>query len=225
MWMETVSKPEGDAQKCPTCGGGVHRRPLCEMHAGSFIRDGERVEISKRPCPEYADPIWLDPITQYFDGKLYRLFKGEKYFSCGGKKMHRAVWQSAFGDIPSRCHIHHRDGNPSNNSIANLECMDGGEHRTMERTREAAGKTEHFSDLARERAADWHASDEGRLWHKRHAERSKTWLKWKRVKKDCPVCGDEFDALVRKGGHAGKFCGPNCRATNSRRKRKGLKYY
>lgn len=41
---------------------------------------------------------------------------------------HRAVWEEVNGKIPAGCHIHHIDGNKSNNCLSNLQMMEGREH-------------------------------------------------------------------------------------------------
>src|SRR6266404_1217002 len=102
MWLEAISRTKKNSAKCPTCGSAVQRRIYGEMHAGSQILNGKRVDISRKPAAGFADPIVLDPITQYFDGGIYRLWPSESYFARGGRKLHRMVWQSAFGPIPSR---------------------------------------------------------------------------------------------------------------------------
>ncbi len=209
MWMETVHTSEGHAERCPTCGGGVRRRLFGEMHAGSFLQDGLRVDIRRVPSADYADPICLDPLTQYFDGGLYRLYPAsEKYFSRGGKTLHRAVWLAAFGPIPAGCHIHHRDSNPLNNCLANLECLPASIHLRETLARQPKRQ---FNDLARSSAAAWHKSDTGRLWHRRHAERIKSWTKWVREQRECPECKSQFDALIRKSGHTQKYCSNACK--------------
>jgi hypothetical protein len=186
------------------------------MYAGSQVLDGQRVEIRRSPADGFANPIYLDPLTQYFNGALYRLWPNERYFSKGGSRLHRDVWEFAFGEIPLGHHIHHRDGNPVNNSISNLECMEATEHLKLTWKEHKEGKQEHFTVLAREKATQWHKSDEGRLWHSRMAKRSESWKKWKRDKKPCVWCGKEFDALIRKSGNAQKFCHPNCKAAHYR---------
>lgn len=191
------------------------------MYAGSFIQDGERMEIRRVPDEHYADPIVLDALTQYFDGGLYRMWPGEKYLSRGGRKLHREAWVAAFGSVPAGCHIHHRDNNAANNRLANLECIPAKEHLalTFENSRTSRAAQGWFSSNARDAAAEWHKSNEGRLWHKRHAKRSKGWLKWKREEKSCPQCGKSFDALIRKSGNTQIYCHPNCKAAAYRARR------
>lgn len=221
MWLESIPKSPDHSETCPTCGSCVQRRSYGEMYAGSFILDGERVEIRKQPAEGFIDPIVLDPLTQYFDGGLYRVWPAERYPSRGGKKLHRDVWQSAFGPVPAGCHIHHRDRNPNNCQLSNLECMPAAAHlsHTWTESRGAKAKGDHFSHFARERATEWHQSEEGRLWHKRHAQRSQSWTKWKREPRPCLECGKEIMAIVRAGGHQQKFCGNNCKATHYRKRK------
>jgi hypothetical protein len=197
------------------------------MHAGSFISDdGKRVEIRRVPNPEHIDPIVLDPITQYFDGGLYKLWPGERYYSRSARRIHRDVWESAFGPIPAGCHIHHRDSNSANNALTNLECLPKSDHlsATWKNSRAHLEKQEHFSDHARRRAAEWHKSEAGRLWHSRMAKQTKGWTKRKREERPCLYCGEIMLALVAKGtrlnSRSQKYCGEACKAS-AYRKRNG----
>lgn len=219
MWLESIQFPACDSPECPTCGGPVQRRAYGEMHAGSYVHDGKRVEIRRVPDEGFRNPVVLDPITVYFDGGLYRLWPSEKYWSRGGKKLHREVWRVAFGPIPRDCHIHHRDGNPSNNMLDNLECLPATEHLSLTWAERCSDRPQHFTPEARAAAADWHKSDAGRLWHKRHAERAKGWTKWAREDRPCDHCGAVFKALARKSGHSQRFCGVNCKAAHHRKRR------
>lgn len=221
MRMEAVSKSEDHAQKCPTCGGGVCRRPYGEVYGGSFILDGQRVEVRAVPAEGFQNPIYLDAITQYFDGGLYRMWPSDRYLSRGGKKLHRDVWERAFGPIPKGCHIHHRDENPLNNSLENLELLPAFEHLSHTGRRQVEkGRTDFFVESAREKAAAWHRSEEGRLWHSRHAKRAQGWTKWKREDRPCEHCGVQFNALVRKSGNTQRFCTTVCKVSAYRQRRK-----
>lgn len=219
MWLETVSGSEDHAEKCPTCGGCVQRRPYGEMHAGSYLRDGERVDIRAVPDAGFADPIVLDPLCQYFDGTLYRLWPKERYFSRGGSRLHRDVWRAAFGAIPDGCHIHHRDGNTANNALANLESIPASAHLSDSWKQHGAKRGVHFTSAARKAAAEWHRSEAGRAWHRRHAQRSANWTKWKREDRPCEHCGQIIHgAIVRKNGNAQKYCTDTCKALAYRKR-------
>lgn len=209
MRMEAISRACDHEEECPACGGAVHRRPYGEMYAGSYVLDGERVEIRRVPDAGHVDPIFLDALTQYFDGKLSRLYPSDSYYSCGGKYLHRRVWESAFGPIPLGCHIHHKDGNPARNAIDNLECIDPREHGAISGK---ARKTQYkFTAEAKEKARQWHFSEAGKLWHKRQNERVKEWAEWSRVDRQCDYCGDTFRALKRTGAKQQRFCSSVCR--------------
>jgi hypothetical protein len=209
---------------CPTCQAKIERRPFEEMYGGWHYLDGERVEIRQTPEPDFANPIVLDALTQYFGGKLYRIWPSERYYSCGGARLHRHVWQAAFGPIPKGCHIHHRDADRTNNQIENLECIPSREHNSISSQSLNDSRAEHFSEYARGRAAEWHRSPEGRLWHKRHAQRAQSWTKWHREKRNCIECGVEFEGLVRKSGNSQVYCTTACKAAAYRARGKSNEY-
>jgi hypothetical protein len=117
MRLEAIPFTEGHAEKCVTCGSCVQRQEFGEMYAGASILNGERVEIRRKPRDGFANPIYLDPLTIYFDGGLYRKWPKQAYFSRGGKLIHREVWRDAFGAIPDGCHINHKDYNTANNNL------------------------------------------------------------------------------------------------------------
>ena len=210
MWLEAISGAETNSASCPTCGGHVRRRVYGEMHAGSSLVDGERVERRGVPPAWYADPVVLDALTQYFDGHLYRLWPSTRYFSRGGSRLHRDVWSAVFGPIPDGCHIHHRDGDSAHNAVANLECLPSADHLSREWHQQT--RVVHFSAMARSKAADWHRSDAGRLWHQRQAHRSKSWTKWMRAHLPCQHCGTVVSMVVRRSGYSQKYCSETCKA-------------
>ena len=220
MRVEALSPAEGDEAKCPACGGHVRRWPYGELHAGAYVSDDGRVEISGRVREGFKDPVVLDAATQYFNGVLYRLYKKERYLSGGKRRLHVDVWEDVFGKRPPGTHIHHRDGDPSNNSIDNLECMAASEHlKWTWRNRDARGLSNPIGELARDRAAEWHRSETGRAWHKRHAFHAKSWEKWKREDRPCLHCGKVFPGLAREGPNAQRYCSALCKRRDYRRKR------
>ena len=212
MWLEAIRGAEDNSSECPTCGGHVRRRVFGEMYAGSYVLDGRRVEIRKLPASGYIDPVSLDARTQYFNGKLYRLWPSSVYFR-NQRWLHREVWEYAFGKTPAGCHIHHKNGNAGDNRLENLECIPAEEHlRAAARKRQVDGSLLPPGFKARAAAAEWHRSEAGREWHRQHAIRSKAWTKWKRVDAPCEHCGKVFPRLARANGKAQRYCGPNCKA-------------
>lgn len=220
MRLQAICQSKGHKKRCPTCGGGVRRREYGEMYAGAFLQDGERVEIRQIPDARYLDPIVLDGLTQYFDGGLYRIWPKERYYTRGGRKLHRDAWISAFGPVPEKCHIHHIDSNPGNNLLINLECLPAKEHMWLTYAKRDPA-TKVFSKRARDRAAEWHRSEVGRLWHRRHAARQATWTVWKREPRPCLYCEREFDCLVRRSNPQ-LYCSNECKALHYHQKRKAL---
>lgn len=153
-------------------------------------------------------------------------FMGVRYYLCGnyyqhkGTRLHRAVWEAHNGAISTDYHVHHIDGDRSNNQIENLALMQGMDHVRMhaveDERRENGKKAILFAIKA---APEWHASDEGRKWHSQHAK--ECWKDAPVQKYSCTMCGREFETRCtrRSGNH---FCGGNCRARYGRRKRAGV---
>lgn len=68
--------------------------------------------------------------NQKIDGiKFFQRKDG--YFKARIKYAHRYVWEKNFGEIPKDFHVHHKDGDKSNNKISNLELIDKREHATL----------------------------------------------------------------------------------------------
>ncbi len=66
---------------------------------------------------------------QMFDGHPYYPNAGGHYWSqAAGRFIHRAIWESVHGPIPSGYVVHHIDHDKANNSIENLTLMLHGEH-------------------------------------------------------------------------------------------------
>ena len=156
--------------------------------------------------------------TQKFNGKDFKLYPREHYFSRGTKRIHVQVWESVNGKTPKGFHIHHKDGNTWNNSIDNLECIEGKKHLSIhgkERFKNNPEFAKHFQSKGIEKAKEWHKSKEGRLWHSEHGKR--TWENREYKKHKCEQCGSEFES--RHGGIV-KFCHNNCKAKALRYRRK-----
>lgn len=161
-----------------------------------------------------------------FNGVTFRRYPGSphishrRYFSPGPhdagrgvEALHREIWKSVHGPIPAGHHIHHRDGDPLNNDVGNLECVSIFEHRREHR--DAHRTPEQLEHLSRVQplAAEWHASPEGIAWH-REAGR-KSWEARPLNSFTCTECSRVFTSR----NPTATFCGDTC-GTRSRRRRR-----
>src|SRR5258705_12206538 len=98
MQLAEIRESTCNEKECPTCRSKIYEWRYCEMYAGSYVSNGIRLEIRRVPREGFKDPIYLDELTQYFEGGLYRIWPGDPYLSKGGKRLHRQVWRDAFGE-------------------------------------------------------------------------------------------------------------------------------
>ncbi len=150
----------------------------------------------------------------HFEKKFY-LDQKTGYWICTNKKKiraHRWVWQNNYGKIEKGFHIHHKDGNKSNNSIENLEKISAFEHLSLHasnpKNKERSSK---WCDIIRPLTKEWHASKEGLEWHRNHG--INTWNNRKSFKINCLFCDIEIET---KTFHQ-KYCHQNCKAKHARR--------
>ena len=146
--------------------------------------------------------------TQVFNGKTYFHYRGERYFSKGTKRLHWVVGEFYNGKIPAGYQVHHKDGNPKNNDISNLECVPFEKHFEMHRESVVARTTsdksiKHLAEI-RHLASEWHRSKEGREWHRLHSmgERERS------AQCTCQCCGKTFLSAYSDA----KFCSNSCKS-------------
>ena len=158
-----------------------------------------------------------------FKGRKYRLCLPGPYYRAegwgkGASSLHRAKWEHYRGAIPPGCHVHHKDGDGANNLLSNLELVDGREHNRQHSSKmHELGILKPPGDLARERAAEWHASPEGLAWHSENGKRAWDNRVWHQLK--CQQCGRGYTSPYP---NKSKFCHLNCRQAALRRRRKAL---
>lgn len=131
------------------------------------------------------------------------------YKSCAGGRpryLHRSIYEAAHGAVPRGWHVHHRDGDPFNNDLANLEARDGRKHLAEhgeERWRDATAEARAASTaVARALAPVWHRSEEGRAWHREHARNV---IERSRSERTCKECGARFAGVGKS-----LFCSLRC---------------
>lgn len=155
---------------------------------------------------------------QYFNGLKFTRDEKSGYYlnSTIGKRMHRYVWEFYHGKIPKGYHIHHIDGDKSNNRIENLRMIQGRKHQSRHTTEyhkehpEAAGRN---MEKARSEAKRWHSSREGKEWHKKQMKAHPI------IEKQfvCQCCGMEY--MSRPNGK-NRFCSNKCRQKYHRMKKR-----
>lgn len=143
-------------------------------------------------------------------------FNGERFYICGnyfqhrGKRLHRYVWEYHNGAIPKGYHIHHKDGDRTNNDISNLVLVEAKEHLSGHMTKEKREQSRKNVQKAIAKAPEWHRSEEGRQWHSEHSK--KTWEDREPTEYVCDFCGKKYSTL--KLAHTGNhFCSNNCKAS------------
>lgn len=180
------------------------------------------------------------PEHVFFNGHRYNRYPEssnvahQKYFSRGAGKgfLHRDVWEYHNGPIPEGYHVHHIDGDPANNEISNLACLSPEEHRLCHaselKERSLSEKNlQHLAEI-REKAKDWHQSEEGLAWHKQVSGQYLVVAREKLAEKrreeaknpkmvSCIECGQMFPS---PSGRA-KVCSNACHSRISRRRRRG----
>lgn len=151
---------------------------------------------------------------QYFNG--YKFTRDEKtgYYlnSTLRMRIHRYVWEYYNGKIPDGYHVHHIDGDKSNNNISNLTILPRSSHlklhmSNMSEERKAALR-ENLDTKARPKASEWHGSKEGRAWHEKHYEEMKDKLHAKKTFK-CEMCGKDFEGT---DNGRNRFCSNRCKS-------------
>jgi predicted nucleic acid-binding Zn ribbon protein len=159
-----------------------------------------------------------------FNGIIYRRYpqslhpSNRAYFQCsvadkrrGYSYLHRDVWIFHGGAIPDGYQVHHKDGNPANNHIDNLECVTPKEHSARHPPGpETLAKLRANLDRQRPKAAAWHGGEVGREWHRQHGRTVFRNLPERDFA--CERCGGAFRS--RKAG--ARFCSNKCKAAARR---------
>ena len=133
------------------------------------------------------------------------------------KRLHRYVWEFYNGEIPEDYHIHHIDGDKSNNDINNLKMLKSKEHlsyhskKYCEENRKKV--LENLKNNAIPKAIKWHKSDEGHKYHKEQYKKGLRNFTKNKVLRKCELCGSDFETINTK---TGKFCSDKCKSKNRR---------
>src|SRR3990167_2408703 len=151
--------------------------------------------------------------TVVFKGITYYLYPDSKrrsdrvYFSRQGKRLHRSVWEDAYGPIPEGQVIHHKNHDTLDNRLENLELVGRSEHARYHN--QPGRRTWDLAHLGRIRplAAAWHSSPEGIAWHQQHGR--EVAASRVPVVAICQSCGKTYKTIHPSFG---RFCSNNCKS-------------
>lgn len=156
--------------------------------------------------------------VQHFDGIKFTKDKQSGYYRHSTLRllMHRYVWEYYNGKIPKGHEIHHIDFDRSNNDISNLQMLSRKEHRKLHADlltdKQREWKRQNLEKKARPKAVEWHKSDDGKRWHKKHIKKMIDSGKLnRRYECVCVNCGKTFDGDVKS-----KYCCNNCKSAYRR---------
>lgn len=130
-------------------------------------------------------------------------------------RLHRYVYECEVGPIPKGHSIHHIDHDKNNNSISNLTPMTKSEHNVYHMSllteEERQAMRDNLTNVARPKASEWHGSEEGRAWHRIHAQEVAD-----NMKKVCYACAHCNKVFWKKPFGTNIYCTNACRAAARR---------
>ena len=125
-------------------------------------------------------------------------------------KIARRVWEKEHGPIPEGHVIHHRDKDPFNNEIVNLECMTRFDHDSMH----SKANTHAQQEARRENMKVAHAAQMEQMTPEDRTERAKKgWEGREAGTLTCQHCGEAYD--TRHTGDT-KYCSNACKSAARR---------
>lgn len=159
-----------------------------------------------------------------YQGRTYKVQPSSEYYTCkrlkggGTRLLHRHVWEDHFGTIPKGHQIHHKNEDPRDNRIENLECLSLAKHtklHCLKRLSHPVYRKTHLANFEKTQNAArvWHASEEGLKWHSENGKRI-----WENRFKDkpctCAQCGSSFLGLLEKTRYCSRKCSSKYLAEN-----------
>lgn len=153
---------------------------------------------------------------QHYFGRKFYIDKKTGYWISTDYPRVRAhvwVWTRCRGEIEKGMHVHHIDGNKSNNDISNLQVITPEAHLMAHLTEERINYARKWMEVIRPLTKEWHSSKEGRIWHSNHARI--TFLRKNPMQKVCDFCSKQYE--VDKVDTNSKFCSSKCKSACRRK--------
>ena len=137
----------------------------------------------------------------WFDGKRFTRFGN--YWRSSRKFLHRAIWEFHNGPVPRGYHVHHTDGNRDNNTIENLEAVEGRQH--LSEHHKGHGRR---PDAALAALPAWRMSEEGKRVMRRRGQLNAHYMQ-ATASFVCEHCNKGF---VTTNTGANRFCSNSCKS-------------
>jgi site-specific DNA-cytosine methylase len=125
----------------------AHRRPEVAKKYWELYQQGFSCEDVGKAFGVGRNSVWKVLKNHGYDLRAKKLlpfieFEGKRYtpdndgyYRCTERDhnifLHRVIWEQQNGAIPDGYHIHHKNGDKSDNRIENLECVTPSEHGTI----------------------------------------------------------------------------------------------
>lgn len=168
------------------------------------------MKIQEETITKVVRYIEFDGIRFYPDKRGYWIAKPK-----GSKRpirLHQYVWEYYNGPIPEGYQVHHKDFNPDNNEIENLELLSKAEHLKYHAgLQDKAWLRNNLLQNAIPAAAEWHKSDAGREWHREHYKEGLGAKVSETVKRTCQFCGSEYEIPSTLAENS-RFCSNRCKS-------------
>ena len=112
---------------------GVSRETTYKM----FNRRGWPLRPRPKPLPfvVFKEERYTVTVLGY-----YRKTRGDRSY------LHRDMWEDTHGPIPEGHDIHHKDGDKTNNTLSNLECLEKADHTRLhhQQGEDSVGEAESY---------------------------------------------------------------------------------
>lgn len=164
-----------------------------------------RIDVLEKDLTEPPQVEIIDDTHQKFNGVTFKANKdGHLFYPLS---LHRAVWFYYYGDIPHNnvYDIHHKDLNPANNDVSNLQLLTISEHRKLHN--EMVDYAQYTCEVCGKNFASRKINNDVHFCSRRCYGK---WVHHKNIEtRKCVICGKDFQ--TSKYRHT-QTCSYSCRA-------------
>lgn len=145
-----------------------------------------RIDVLEKDLTDPPKAEFIDEQTQFFNGTNFHKRK-DGHYKKSSLSIHRVIYQYYYGEVPSNIDIHHRNFNPADNDISNLQPLKRSDHRHAHKNQKPTKKicpvcSKEFVPTKKGKRKQICCSVECGNIHRRKPK----------LKKNCIICGKEF---------------------------------